>query len=500
LVPFEVRTALLEIFVGELLLAIIGVHAMAGLLQSLPMFKNSGHDAKRLPTVFEQMNAELWEDVHRRKTHPAASPRFNLAVGAAILINAILIGIEVDYGRGDKMEDRQVFFIFDVFFSLGFFVEMLVRQNQLGWDYFLDPWNVFDYVLVVLSCVDLAVSISDEGSMAAVRIIRLLRLLRIVRNIRGIRMFRELWMIIQGLLDSLRTMGWVSLLLFMIVYCISVVLTTTVGQSDYVKEHWIYSQQYVGTVYRSMWTVIQLITFDNWATDIARPMSEVSPITTWICIATITVCTFGVLNVIIAVMVERTLTIAKENRDIIGGVLEKTEKELLKSMAEDFFALDEDGSGELDFDEFQKLIHTPNFSFKLRLLGIFEDEAESLFELMDADSSGTVSPEEFIAGLQKLKGPAKGQDLVQLISFAQKQSSRASRFCERITKLSTKADKIQARLNSIGTGLSGELRDRKAASYRKDDVWRKAAERQTVIGRLDADRRLKFPGVRTDQM
>jgi len=199
-------------------------------------------------------------------------------------------------------------------------------------------------------------------------------------------------------------------------------------------------------------------------------------------------------------MVERTLTIAKENRDIIGGVLEKTEKELLKSMAEDFFALDEDGNGELDFDEFTNLIHTPNFSFKCRLLGIFEDEALSLFELMDADSSGTVSPEEFIAGLQKLKGPAKGQDLVQLISFAQKQCSRASRFCERIAKLNVTADIIQKRLNSIGGGLSSELRDRKHATYRKDDVWRKAAERQTVIGKLDADRRLKFPEVRKEQM
>jgi voltage-gated sodium channel len=472
---------------------------MDAILSNIPgMKKDDG--PRRLPTVFEQMNAELWEDVHKRRIHTAASPRFNLTVGAAILINAILIGIEVDYGRGDKLEDRQVFFIFDVFFSVGFFIEMLVRQNQLGWDYFLDPWNVFDYVLVVLSCVDLAVSIADEGSMAAVRIIRLLRILRIVRNIRGIRMFRELWMIIQGLIDSLRTMGWVALLLFIIVYCISVVLTTTVGHSEYVRAHWRFSEQYVGTVYRTMWTTIQVITFDNWATDIVRPMSNVSSITVWVYLAIITVCTFGVLNVIVAVMVERTLTIAKENRDIIGGVLEKTEKELLKSMAEDFFALDEDGSGELDFEEFQKLIRTPTFSFKLRLLGIFEDEAESLFDLMDADGSGTVSPEEFIAGLQKLKGPAKGQDLVQLICFAQKQCSRASRFCERISKLNVTADIVQARLHNIGKGMTCELKDRKQAEHRKDDVWRMAAERQTVIGKLDADRRLKFPAIPVRQM
>jgi len=461
----------------------------------------SGQSAasKRLPTVFEQMNAELWEDVHKRRKHLANNPKFNLTVGFAILVNAILIGVEVDNGKGDLRADRQVWFILDLLFGLGFFFEMLVRQNQLGWDYFLDPWNVFDYVLVVLSCVDLAVSLSDEGSMAAVRIIRLLRLLRIVRNIRGIRMFRELWMIIQGLLDSLRTMGWVALLLFLIIYCVAVIITTTVGHDEYVREHWRFSQQYVGTVFRSMWTILQVITFDNWATDIVRPMSEVSPMTTWLMLVVITICTFGVLNVIIGVMVERTLTIAKENRDIITQVLEKTENELLQTMSTDFTLNDEDGSNSLDFEEFQKLIRTPTFSFKLRLLGIFEDEAESLFALMDADGSGTVSNEEFTTGLRKLKGPAKGIDLVQLITFAQKQCSRASAFCERIKKLNIKADEIQIRLHSIGKGMTSELRDRKQASERKDDVWRMASERQTVIGKLDADRRLKFPAVERNQ-
>merc|ERR1712190_638705 len=117
-------------------------------------------------------------------------------------------------------------------------------------------------------------------------------------------------------------------------------------------------------------------------------------------------------------------------------------------MEDDFKAADLDDGGELDYDEFTRLIKTQQFAFKLRLLGIQGDEADNLFELMDADNSGKVSPEEFITGLQKLKGPAKGQDLVTLICFAQKQCLRAIRFVDRLRELNDQADKIQERLDN----------------------------------------------------
>merc|ERR1712176_366643 len=154
----------------------------------------------------------------------------------------------------------------------------------------------------------------------------------------------------------------------------------------------------------------------------------------------------------IAVMVERMQTNAQESRDMTSSVLQHTEQALLKSMGEEFNEADLDGNGELEYDEFRKLIRTPSLQYKFRLLGIQCDEAESLFELMDADKSGAVSPEEFVTGLQKLKGVAKGQDLVQLICFAQKQCLKATRYVEKIRMLCDKADMIQERLNGIGKG------------------------------------------------
>merc|ERR1719436_662428 len=146
------------------------------------------------------------------------------------------------------------------------------------------------------------------------------------------------------------------------------------------------------------------------------------------------------------------------------------------------------------------MINLPSMTFKLRLLGLMAEEAESLFDIMDADKSGSVSPEEFITGLQKLKGIAKGQDLVQLICFAQKQCLRAVQFVERLRQLNDQADIIQERLNSVGRGCSNELADRKQASKRNEIVWENAASREKVISKLDLNRQLEFPSLAPDNI
>mmetsp|Transcript_36285 Transcript_36285/g.49507 ORF Transcript_36285/g.49507 Transcript_36285/m.49507 type:complete len:126 (-) Transcript_36285:170-547(-) len=115
---------------------------------------------------------------------------------------------------------------------------------------------------------------------------------------------------------------------------------------------------------------------------------------------------------------------------------------------------------------------------------------------MDADKSGSVSPDEFVFGLQKFRGDARGQDLVALICCAQKQCSRAAKFVERIQKLNAKAEMILERLNGMGKGMTSELVGRKVASRRNEEVWRRAGDRQGVIGQLDQSRQIDFPVVR----
>ena len=83
----------------------------------------------------------------------------------------------------------------------------VAKFHLLRWNYFLDPWNILDYHLVVLGFVDLVLRAmflisesvgSGDADMKVLTAFRMLRMLRVVRQIRLLRMFRDLWTIVKG--------------------------------------------------------------------------------------------------------------------------------------------------------------------------------------------------------------------------------------------------------------------------------------------------------------
>lgn len=470
-------------------------------MESLARLLGMKYGRKTLPTALMQMNMEQENEIERRAKHYASNTYFNLAITFVIVANCVLMGVEADYAQGETIQENLVYFVWEVISMVVFFCEMLLRQNQLGWDYFVDPWNVFDYVLVVMNAMDVVIALTRKPSenmganLKLAKVFRVLRLMRVSRHLKGLKTFE---LLLQGYLGSMRTLGWMLLLLTMIVYIAAVTVASVCADIPNLKEHWRYSDQYVGSVAKSLWTMIQILTLDNWATDIGRPLAEVSPFSLVVVIFTIIIATFGTLKLIIAVMARAMQEIAEQGEEATKALLDRTENEILMSMAEEFAEADADEYGEVTLDEFRRLLNKQSLVFKLRLLGIQAAEAESLFTIMDADDSGSVSPEEFVTGLTRLRGVAKGEDLVQLICFAQKQCSRAIVSVDRLRELNKTAEKVQLRLDGVGRGMSSELRMRDVQVIRNEHVWEKAAERETFIHVLDKHRAVDFPSLRTE--
>lgn len=444
--------------------------------------------------ALEQMNSEWGEDLRRQQLHISKSACLNVTIVLLLIANTTFLGFEVDDQRSAASGGRPVYVLIELFFATVFILEWLVRIHQQRWNYFWDNWNIFDYTLVLVGFNDCMMTLLRPlaGTQLS-RAFRVFRGLRVARSVRGVRRLSGLWFIIGGLLESLPTMGIVTLIVLTLVYALAICLTTTVAGEPLLLSFWNHGPMYTGTVGRSMLTVLQVATLDGWSDLIARPMWDWSPFAMVILILTVILLNFGTFNILVAIMIERIVTMATDTKEANARFLATTEQMIIQELATLFHRSDEDGSGNLSLKEFKKLIRQPNLIGKLSLLGLKVNEAEELFHLLDADASGEVTGEELIQGIQRLKGPAKGQDMVYLISVVQKEHWRAGCFVQLLRRVNQKADEIQVRLNHVGARLSREAGRVRNADRYWEHLQVQAKNRDSVIAEMDQKRFSQYP-------
>jgi voltage-gated sodium channel len=178
----------------------------------------------------------------------AESSRFQHFITAVILFAAVLVGAETypaivrDHGTLLHGLDRLV---------LGIFVlEILIKIGAEGkrpWRYFKDPWNVFDFAIVAAAFLPAA------GQY--VTVLRLARLLRVLRLVRAI---PKLQLLVNALLKSIPSMGYVSMLLGLLFYVYAVAGVFLFGKNDPLQ---------FGNLQVALITLFSTVTLEGW-TDI----------------------------------------------------------------------------------------------------------------------------------------------------------------------------------------------------------------------------------------
>jgi voltage-gated sodium channel len=242
---------------------------------------------------------------------------FNVLVLGVIAFNAILVGLETSpslvasHGAGLDVLDTlvQAVFAFEIIVRLLAFWPRPAR-------FFLDGWNVFDFVVVAASFLPQA------GSFATVA--RLARLLRITRLISR---FPELRLIVATMLRSIPSMGHVLLLLGLIVYVYAVLGYHLFHEAD--PGHW-------GSLGRALLTVFQLLTLEGFV----ELQATVLAVHGWAWLyfmSFVLVAVFVVVNLFIAVVINN-LEAAK--LDLIRGDADPS-RAILASMADLRDRLDE---------------------------------------------------------------------------------------------------------------------------------------------------------------
>lgn len=205
--------------------------------------------------------------------------RFRRGILVLIVINAVTLGMETS--KPIMAQYGTLLHGFDIVVLLVFSLEIILRIIGHGRGFFRDAWSLFDFAVVAVAWV-------PHGSEFAV-----LRTLRVLRVLRVISMIPSMRRVIEALLDSLGGVMAVAAIMLVIFYVFSVIAATLFAGV---------SPEYFGTLSRTMLTLFQIMTLEEWA-QIARPIIAAVPYSWLFFVSYILISTFVVLNLFIGVVV-----------------------------------------------------------------------------------------------------------------------------------------------------------------------------------------------------
>eukprot|EP00929_Paragymnodinium_shiwhaense_P058811 TRINITY_DN29467_c0_g1_i1.p1 TRINITY_DN29467_c0_g1~~TRINITY_DN29467_c0_g1_i1.p1 ORF type:complete len:601 (-),score=177.66 TRINITY_DN29467_c0_g1_i1:174-1976(-) len=366
------------------------------------------------------------EGAPRKTKHFVDTNRFNLVIGVVIFVNALTMGMETD-ARGAAGPDGEVsmtWYILELTFCVIFLTELGIRLCVHGLQFFVMPgakaWNVTDFLIVTMSVVDtfLLTPLGTGANIRFVQMLRFARLARLVRLIRLFKIFKELWLVASGLIESLKTLTWVCFMLFGLCYVFGILLTLVVGHNDELYDEYFKTsggwdhEVYFRTVMRSVFTLFQVLTLDNWSEDIARHVVQEQ---TWLFIVFvffISLGSFGLLNIIVAVVVENTLSTSEKDQNYVKQKKERFRQTVFSQLREIFEYADLDRSGTLTIDEVEAALDKPEVYSKLKMIDFPVEDPGHMFRTLDWDDCKELTIDEFITGCMRMKGSAKSKDLL----------------------------------------------------------------------------------------
>ncbi|KAM6176046.1 voltage-dependent T-type calcium channel subunit alpha-1G isoform 17-T17 [Erethizon dorsatum] len=144
---------------------------------------------------------------HRIITHKM----FDHVVLVIIFLNCITIAMERP--KIDPHSAERIFLTFSNYiFTAVFLAEMTVKVVALGWcfgeqAYLRSSWNVLDGLLVLISVIDILVSMVSDSGTKILGMLRVLRLLRTLRPLRVISRAQGLKLVVETLMSSLKPIG-----------------------------------------------------------------------------------------------------------------------------------------------------------------------------------------------------------------------------------------------------------------------------------------------------
>lgn len=210
-------------------------------------------------------------------------------ITAVILFNAVILGLETSDMAMAKV-GLLIGFLDRICLAI-FVVELVLKLLVYRLRFFRDGWNIFDFVIVAVSLVLAAQSLS------VLRILRILRVVSVAPRLRRV---------VEGFITALPGMASVFLLMGIIFY-IGSVISTQLFSTDFPK--------WFGSLAQSAYSLFQIMTLESWSMGIVRPVMEVYPYAWAFFVPFIMVTTFAVVNLLVGLIVNSMQDAHSEEAD-----------------------------------------------------------------------------------------------------------------------------------------------------------------------------------------
>ena len=177
------------------------------------------------------------------------SSLFKYFILAVIIASGVIVGLETYPAIQERFAPS--FHLIDQTIIYIFLVEIILKLLSYGkkpWLYFTDPWNVFDFIIVAVCFIP----------QVDTHFVTVLRLARILRVFRVISILPKLQLLVNALLKSIPSMGYVVVLLFLVFYIYAVIGNFMFAKSDLV---------HFGSLHTAMISLFKVLTLEGW-TDI----------------------------------------------------------------------------------------------------------------------------------------------------------------------------------------------------------------------------------------
>ncbi|CAK9105863.1 Cation channel sperm-associated protein 1 (CatSper1) [Durusdinium trenchii] len=332
------------------------------------------------------------------------STKYDVATGVIIMVDVGLNWMDIDIRASGR--DTPLWLDVSATVCLAIYtIEMIAITVLHGRRVLQDKWFLLDVVIVGSGLLQLflsAIGISvDEVTL--LRILRVVRIMRLFRLFRKFRFLKELRKLLKMTGLCFKTLCWSFLFCFVIMTSwamLAVELLSPLMPEMIARGEWedceFCTKSLTSVLYANLLIFKTVVAGDSWG-DVAVPLIEADPwVATGIFIGSHLTIVFGVLNLVVAVVVD---TFAEQRmRDVTTMAMEMDEdaEEDLRDLDKMFLEIDANNDGTLTFDELlEGAMKVREFQNRLRVMDIDQNDLQQLFLMLDHDGGGTIDPDEF---------------------------------------------------------------------------------------------------------